>query len=110
MMSFNKNTQFNRGPKPKKRVLIGVDATEFESRAALKAASNGSAFNAKRWFCGDDELIHSNGKTYAFSNRWGGPNWHRVWTSKSTFRLRRRDKLKAIPRYLLLASIQPPFP
>jgi hypothetical protein len=55
-----------------------VDAAEFETRAAQKATSNGSAFSTRRWFCGDDELVHSDGKTYAFSNQWGGPNWHRA--------------------------------
>jgi hypothetical protein len=31
----------------------------------------GRAFDARRWFCGDGELIHSGGRTYAVSNQWG---------------------------------------
>lgn len=55
-----------------------VDAAGFESRAAQKAASGGPKFNTKRWFCADDQLVHSDGKTYAFSNQWGSRGWHRA--------------------------------
>jgi hypothetical protein len=55
-----------------------VDASEFERRALDKVASGGSAFNRRRWFCDDGELVYAGGKTYAFSNQWGGENWHRA--------------------------------
>ena len=55
-----------------------VDAPEFEKRAVEKAASSGPSFNRKRWFCEGDELVRADGKTYAFSNQWGGPKWHRA--------------------------------
>ncbi|MFQ5784420.1 MAG: hypothetical protein ACE5H8_06300 [Alphaproteobacteria bacterium] len=55
-----------------------VDVLEFEKLASEKATSGGPRFSRRRWFCGDGELIHANGKTYAFSNQWGGQNWHRA--------------------------------
>jgi hypothetical protein len=38
MMSFNKNTQFNRGRKPKKRVLIGETREEEAARLEKEIA------------------------------------------------------------------------
>lgn len=55
-----------------------VGASEFEQRASEKVASGGPVFNRRRWFCGDDELVKAGGYTYAFSNQWGGENWHRA--------------------------------
>ena len=55
-----------------------VDASEFERLASEKASSSGGSFDRRRWFCGDDELVQANGKTYAFSNQWGGKTWHRA--------------------------------
>jgi hypothetical protein len=55
-----------------------VDAAEFERRAAEKAASGGPNFDRRRWFCEDGDLIQAKAKTYAFSNQWGGVNWHRA--------------------------------
>jgi hypothetical protein len=52
-----------------------VDAAEFATLAAEKAASNGGNFSPRRWFCEDAELVHANGKTYAFSDQWGGDGW-----------------------------------
>jgi hypothetical protein len=54
-----------------------VDATEFTSRAAAKATETGATFDATRWFCGDQELCRANGKTFAFSNQWGGADWRK---------------------------------
>ncbi len=48
-----------------------VSATDFVSMAEAAAKSEGRSFEAKRFFCGDDELIVANGNTYAFSNQWG---------------------------------------
>ena len=55
-----------------------VDASEFERRASEGEASGGPRFDPRRWFCSDGELIHTAGKTYAFSSQWGGENWHRA--------------------------------
>ena len=55
-----------------------VDDSEFERLASEKASSSGGSFNRRRWFCGDGELVQANGKTYAFSNQWGGQKWHRA--------------------------------
>jgi hypothetical protein len=49
-----------------------VNALDFEKRASERG------FDQRRWFWEDDELVHANGKTYAFSNQWGGQNWHRA--------------------------------
>jgi len=34
--------------------------------------SSGGAYEPRRYFLEDDELIRHNGRTYAFSNQWGG--------------------------------------
>lgn len=53
-----------------------VNAEDFKKLAGDKAASGSTGFRPKRWFCEDDELIHAQGRTYAFSNQWGGQDWH----------------------------------
>ena len=55
-----------------------VGAEQFIELASRKAESGGSAFRRQRWFCGEDELVHANGKTYAFSNQWGGDKWRKA--------------------------------
>ena len=55
-----------------------VDSPEFEKRASEKASAGGPNFDRRRWFCEDIELVRDNGKTYAFSNQWGGPTWHKA--------------------------------
>jgi hypothetical protein len=55
-----------------------LHASEFEQIASENEASGGPRFNSRRWFCSDGELIHADGKTYAFSSQWGGENWHRA--------------------------------
>ncbi len=55
-----------------------VDASEFERLASEKASSSGTRFGRRRWFYGDGELVQADGKTYAFSNQWGGQNWHKA--------------------------------
>jgi hypothetical protein len=52
-----------------------VDAAEFEVRAKHKGSSGGPTYNSVRWFCEGDDLVHADGKTYAFSNQWGGEHW-----------------------------------
>jgi hypothetical protein len=55
-----------------------VDGTGFQELAAKKAASKHLNFDRRRWFCGNEELCHINGKTYAFSNQWGATGWHKA--------------------------------
>ena len=55
-----------------------MDAPNFEMRAELEASSGGPNFDRRRWFWEDRELVQVNEKTYAFSNQWGGENWHRA--------------------------------
>jgi len=43
----------------------------FLHQANLEAARANKTFDARRWFCDDDELVKFDGKTYAFSNQWG---------------------------------------
>lgn len=44
-----------------------LDEASFKAQAAL----NGRSFDEARWFCADDQLIRSGGKTWAFLNQWG---------------------------------------
>lgn len=58
------------------RVVEGdVDAAAFRKRAS-EEARDGTAFKESRWFSDDGELIHYSGRTFAFSNQWGGASWH----------------------------------
>lgn len=50
-----------------------VDAATFQERAA----SGPRKFASVRWFCGDEDLICCDGKTWAFLNQWG-PSTTRV--------------------------------
>jgi hypothetical protein len=54
------------------------NGVEFERLASERSASGGPNFDPRRWFCEDDEVVHANGKTYAFSNQWGGKNWYKA--------------------------------
>jgi hypothetical protein len=47
------------------------DEVSFAGQAAKMRTARGAHYNMKRWFTGDDELFHINGKTYAFRNQWG---------------------------------------
>ena len=42
-------------------------------------------FDAKRFFCGDDELIRCGGKTWAFSNQWGTRTFSFIGELKKAF-------------------------
>jgi hypothetical protein len=55
-----------------------VNASEFGKLASQQASSGGQHFDPRRWFCDEGELVHFNGKTYAFSSQWGGKGWHRA--------------------------------
>jgi len=58
-----------------KRVWFAVSGEaneeQFDQLARAKAEAEDSTFNPKRWFCEDDELLRTSGKTYAFSKQWG---------------------------------------
>ena len=42
---------------------------------SLMRGGQGKTFNPRRWYTQDDELIHHDGQTYAFSKQWGGQKW-----------------------------------
>jgi hypothetical protein len=67
------------GPRSPGRVVYAVNglltADEFSASARERAAAEGTTFDPRRWFCGAGELVQSSGKTYAFSNQWGGDRW-----------------------------------
>lgn len=48
-----------------------VSAEDFVPKAKAAADSEGRSFEARRFYCGDDELFVANENTYAFSNQWG---------------------------------------
>ena len=52
-----------------------VDRDEFLRLADLAMSAGGRKFRPNRFFCSEDELIRRNGRTYAFSNQWGGDGW-----------------------------------
>ena len=54
------------------RVADGnLSVDEFVTDQQTVAANGGRVFDDRRYFCMDGELIHFNGKTYAFRKRWG---------------------------------------
>lgn len=68
------NDVLNRPPQQLWRSVDGeLDSAAFQDLAG--AAVDGYAFSSLRWFCNDDELMHVGGRTYAFSNQWGGESW-----------------------------------
>jgi hypothetical protein len=44
---------------------------QLRERKSEERAASGRVFDQRRWFCGDDDLLHVNGRTYAVSNQWG---------------------------------------
>ena len=44
---------------------------EFTTALQAKQQAEGLPFEARRWFCAEDQLIYCDGQTYAFSNQWG---------------------------------------
>jgi hypothetical protein len=63
------------------RVVFGLDgdlnvsAFQTAARERTSSAPGALSFDTRRWFCADGELVKTNGKTYAFSNQWGGEQW-----------------------------------
>ncbi|HYC54063.1 MAG TPA: hypothetical protein VEL28_03905 [Candidatus Binatia bacterium] len=48
-----------------------LDADAFAVQAVKEATEQGRRFDPRRSYISDSELIHSNGKTYAFTKMWG---------------------------------------
>lgn len=50
-----------------------VDLNEFVKRrnADMEKEGKSNQFNPRRWFCAENELFHSDGNTYVFTNQWG---------------------------------------
>jgi hypothetical protein len=48
-----------------------LNSDEFSKMAVLLRENEGRMFDKGRWFCDDDELIYSDGKTWALSKMWG---------------------------------------
>jgi hypothetical protein len=68
------------------KVWYDVDADVTVSKFFILAQDkffkeHNKDFDKTRWFCADDELIHHNGKTYAFSTQWGGEEWRSAMNS-----------------------------
>ena len=61
-----------------------VFGDDFVEKAKLARAQEGRSFDAKRFFCDDDELVHVGGRTYAFSSQWSGENWFEGMTELCT--------------------------
>jgi hypothetical protein len=49
-----------------------ADSAKFVEEVAAQAKQEDRSFEAKRYFCDQDDLICANGRTYAFTNQWGG--------------------------------------
>lgn len=52
-----------------------VEEHEFVRLATQKAIAETRAFDPRRWYTADAELLRHGGKTYAFSKMWGGAKW-----------------------------------
>jgi len=68
---------------PRGRVrFVSVDGecreTEFVEQIATMTTPRGARYKPSRYFTSDDELIHHAGRTYAFSNQWGGKRFFRA--------------------------------
>jgi len=67
------------------RALVSVDgevnAEDFYRLAQEAREKQGRGFDPTRYFCGEDEIIHSGGRTYAFLNQWGGSDWMQAMVS-----------------------------
>lgn len=54
------------------RIVEGdVNSEMFRENVLKAAASGGSAFEPRRWFYDEEQLIHSNNRTYALTKMWG---------------------------------------
>ena len=44
---------------------------DFVKAVSSRKLAAGSTFRPTKYFCGEEELFHMHGKTYALSNQWG---------------------------------------
>lgn len=62
-----------------RRVFASVDnevhSEDFCLLARDNLAKDGRIFNSERFFSNDEDLLHFQGRTYAFSSQWGGDDW-----------------------------------
>ncbi len=58
-----------------------VDAADFQRLATEAREKEGRGFDPTRYFCGEGELVHAGGRTYAFLNQWGGADWMQAMVS-----------------------------
>lgn len=67
------------------RALMSVEGNVgrdvFIRLAGEDRAGQGRSFDARRFLCDNDELVHFGGRTYAFSSQWGGSDWLQAMTS-----------------------------
>jgi hypothetical protein len=49
-----------------------LDSAAFAQRMRQAEEGRGKRFESHRFFCADGQLIHTNGRTYACTNQWGG--------------------------------------
>ena len=52
-----------------------LNESEFVDAMSVIRTREGKQFNPRRWYTQDNELIHHDGQTYAFSKQWGGQKW-----------------------------------
>ncbi|MDZ4379916.1 MAG: hypothetical protein U0942_01080 [Parvibaculum sp.] len=52
-----------------------VSKEQFLRLAEEASAAGGKKFSQSRFYCEDSELVRRDGRTYAFSNQWGGTDW-----------------------------------
>ena len=48
-----------------------LESAAFAQRMRQEEEAGGKRFEERRFYCGDDELIHADGRTYALANQWG---------------------------------------
>lgn len=64
------------------RALVSVEgevnAEDFFRLAKEARKKEGRGFDPTRYFCSEDELIQTGGRTYAFLNQWGGTAWEQA--------------------------------
>lgn len=48
-----------------------LDSAGFIADQTARAATDGKVFEERRFFCDDDQLIHHDQETFAFTNQWG---------------------------------------
>lgn len=75
------------------RALVSVEGEanryEFIRLASEARAAEGRRFDPKRYYCDDADLLVRDGRTYAFSNQWGGDDWIAAMTNlREAFRIR----------------------